>query len=155
MILFEYLDHLPKLPTHFNDIVEGDKTDLSWHKSSTYHWYKCPQEIKDWIKENIKPLLQSYEIQKIGLQEMTADILPHKDLSRPFALNYLFRTGDGVLSLYETNHFYKSGFIGLDKVKPIKQVSVEPFRWHILNTSVLHGVSNIKTPRMSLTIDVV
>ena len=154
MILFEYLDYLPRIPEKFNALVEGEKVDMSWHKSETYHWYKCEEELKQWVRENIKPVL-SYEIKKIGLQEMTADILPHKDLSRPFALNYLFRTGDGILSLYNSNHVYKSGFIGLDKVTEIKRVSVEPFRWHIINTSVLHGVSNIKTPRMSLTIDVV
>jgi hypothetical protein len=38
------------------------------------------------------------------------------------------------------------------KLKIIKQVVIEPGKWHIINTHVLHGVTNVETQRTAITI---
>ena len=152
MNLFNYVD-LPQIPEHLlTHIIDNDGVDRSWHASNNYLWYMCHDELKGWVRQNIGDKIS---IGKIGLQEMTKDILPHTDTGRAFALNYIVRTGDGILSHYETKNFYNGGFISIDKCKEINRVAVEPFKWHMLNTSVLHGVSGIKSSRLALTINVV
>jgi len=152
-MMFQYRDDLPRLPDNLHNLLFVNVDNQSWHESPNYRWYSCDEIVKDWLRQNIKPLVP---FNKIGLQEMVGDILPHKDTGRNYALNYLLTTGSGVLSHYkQVSGEYKGGFITLNNVFETSVVDIEPFRWHIICTSELHGVSNIQSPRRAITINVV
>ena len=150
MKYFEYLDELPKIPEDLATIVlTMDAENRSWFKDPNYRFYRCPPLVKEWLFDNIK-----MNIVKVGVQEMVGDILPHIDTGRDRAINYLLKTGGGILSHYTSMCKYTGKFIPLHKVSEVSRVDVEPFRWHTLDTSKLHGVSNIKSTRLAVTINV-
>ena len=150
MILFEYKDEIQKLPDNFvQEIINHDTENRSWFKDDNYKFYRCSEELKSWVRDNVK-----LSFGKIGIQEMWNDIQPHKDPNRNYALNYLIKTGDADLCYYTSNSFYKRGtYISLDKCKEIARFKPEPFRWHIISTSYLHAVVGVTFQRISLTID--
>ena len=152
-MMFQYRDDLPKLPESMIELLFVNVENDSWHNSDNYRWYPCHEQVKQWLRENIKPIVP---FNKIGLQEMVGEILPHKDTGRTYALNYLLTTGSGILSHYtQTTGNYTGGFVTLNNVVETSVVDIEPFRWHIICTSELHGVSNIQSPRRAITINVV
>jgi len=150
---FQYRDDLPKLPDSMIEMLFVDVENASWHSSPNYRWYACHDLVKLWLREHIDSVVP---INKIGLQEMVGEILPHKDIGRNYALNYLLTTGGGVLSHYtQIIGNYKGGFVSLNNVVQTSIVDIQPFRWHIICTSELHGVSNICAPRKAITLNVV
>jgi hypothetical protein len=67
----------------------------------------------------------------------------HRD-PRIYGISYILKTGgsDVVTSLYDDNQHIKYSTI------------IKPHCWHVIKTSNLHSVSNIKTERISLSISV-
>lgn len=148
-MLFEYLENIPDLPSEFiQQIINHEEVNRSWFYDEHYKFYRVSDELKNWVYDNIP------NVYKVGIQEMTGNILPHKDTGRKTALNYLITTGGGELCHYSYMGIYSGGFIPLNKVKCISRVKVEPRKWHKLNTDILHGVENVTSNRLALTINV-
>lgn len=149
--VFEYLEDIPPLPNELiSDIINNDGVNRSWHNSPHYKFYIPSKRLISWCVENIKG------VKKVGIQEMDSDLPPHIDVGRNFAINYIVDTGGGSLCHYSSNKPYTSenGFVPIQYVKEISKVYVEPRRWHILDTSILHGVVGITGKRLSLTVNV-
>ena len=89
---------------------------------------------------------------------MSKTVPAHCD-KRLWAVNYILKTGGSGV----TTTFYQE--VGQPilrepatrvqenaKLDVIDQVIIEPFRWHILSTVVLHGVENIESQRQAVTL---
>lgn len=147
----KYIDSIPQLPDiYIQEILNNERVNRSPHTDEKYKFYRCSDELKQWINDNIR-----YKITKIGIQEMFGTILPHRDPKRDYALNYIIKTGCGELCYYNTNVLVKAGnYVPYNLVKEVGRYAIEPFRWHIINTKKLHGVVGVTEPRLSLTVDI-
>ena len=154
MLIFQYLDSLPKIPAELLvDPIVHDESLIGFQKASYKRWAAKP-ELLEWLKTNI-----SNYINIAGVQTQEGTLQPHCDRRR-WAVNYLINTG----GTNATTEFYQylnypivfSGvgvaFVPGDKLKTLKQVVIEPGRWHILNTHILHGVTNVESQRQAVTI---
>jgi hypothetical protein len=166
MLLFQYLDALPAIPKDLIDNMSiGDniritKTDLPME--ATYSRWTINSEIINWLHTNI-----STNIDLAGLQKMTwTDSAPaYKRIVRPhcaqrrWAINYIIEPGGSEVT---TTFYRQPGFpivrepftrILVDsELTILEQKIIEPNRWHILNTNVLHGIENAVTQRQAITI---
>lgn len=150
MILFNYLDHIPELPAELvHDVINHETTNRSWFYDEKYKFYRASDLLKEWVYDNIK------DVTKVGIQEITGNLLPHIDRNRTKAINYLITTGGGSLCHYSYDGIYQQDrFVPLEHVNEISRIDVKPFKWHTVNTQVLHGVVNINSPRLAVTINV-
>ena len=153
MLIFQYLDSLPKIPAELLvDPIVHDESLIGYQTGIYARWEAKPDLIQ-WLKTNI-----SNYVNIAGIQIMTADTIPHCD-RRHWAVNYLTDLGGSNV----TTAFYQKenwpivappsvrlpDYTGL---KTLKQVVIEPGRWHILNTHILHGVTNVESQRQAVTI---
>jgi len=176
MFLFKYLDLLPAIPVEllldpipdfsesnigYFDNGSGWSNNATTH-NATYTRWGINQGLTQWVQAHI-----SSDVEMAGVQIMSWDesvlpgdrkVNPHCDY-RKWALNYVYETGgeNVATSFYGekdqrilrdpgcriTNH---------ESLTVLKTVVIEPNRWHILNTNVLHGVSNVETVRKAVTI---
>lgn len=150
MMLFNYLDYIPELPAELvHDVINHETINRSWFYDERYKFYRVSESLKEWVYANIK------DVTKVGIQEITGNLLPHIDRGRTKAINYLITTGGGSLCHYSYNGVYEQDrFVSLDLVTEISRINIEPFKWHMINTQVLHGVDNITSPRLALTVNV-
>jgi len=154
MIIFQYLDALPKIPLHLLvDALIPDESQIGFRKASYKRWAAKP-ELLEWLNIHIS----SY-VNIAGIQTQEGNLQPHCD-KRRWAVNYLIKTGgtNATTEFYQRpNHpviFSGSGYelSPEDELKVIKQVVIEPGRWHIINTHILHGVTNVESQRRAVTI---
>ena len=175
MILFQYLDDLPPVP---NDIVSNILTNVRSQqidhavphrnidlkdrtvKNVVYNRHRATDELINWIRKNISI---NYESLGVQIQDPNPDNqrhFPHTDTSpRHWVLNYNIQPGGGnvITSWYQENGYpvLREGTTrpkDVDQLELIQSVCVEPFRWHLLNTQVLHGVENIEHSRIAVTV---
>lgn len=153
MILFQYLNALPQIPKELLiDPRVPDESKIGFHDNEYTRWAAKP-ELVDWLKENI-----SNDVKLAGVQVITADVPMHCD-KRKWALNYLIELGGTDV----TTSFHK--LPGKDVIQPpasrawneptseeLFSVVLEPFKWHILNTNVLHKVAKVTGQRIAITI---
>ena len=173
MLLFEYLDSLPAIPnellinpgTNSNDYI---KQPDERHKHLPAHWratfarYSINTALLDWLRTNI-----STSLDLAGLQRMTWPddaisgkriIVPHTDAVRNWAVSYLFELGgtNVTTSFYQEQDFSlireSDRLFKTERLTVVKQLVIEPYRWHLINTSVIHGVENVETQRQAITI---
>ena len=180
MIIFEYLDWLPKIPDEFlkypaektkEGLISFGSTYTSEHGYSRgirgiikpgtgaqYIRWKLRPEFKQWIEENI---VDSYDLGASGLQALKPNSDPaghfatHTD-SRKWVLNYIFETGgDDVWTSFYT---YKSQLLQTpDTVQPtgltkIYTTKVGTHRWCLLNAHVYHDVIGITHTRHAISL---
>jgi hypothetical protein len=162
-----YLDFLPQIPKnlleHYDNNVNNpfhvslrnrkNNIDIDVHHITDI-------KLKTWLKFNICQDADSYTASFAQGTNNISSQLPHVDFSRRYTLNYILDTGgDNVL----TNFYCEDGFNLLRTDIPdrsyqyknlnlIDSVQFEPNRWHILNTKIIHGVTNIISPRISVQI---
>ena len=167
--LFKYIDSIPELPQELIDeIINHDLENLSQHKINHYRLFKASEKLNSWCRENIDG------VERVAIQEILADVGPHTDLNRECAINYLVTTGNGKLCHYSSDHVrveslhrpvYSTETMNFSKPivshraplklsKEISRVDIQTNRWHIINTKVLHGVVDINSVRLALTINI-
>jgi hypothetical protein len=154
MLIFEYIDSLPRIPLELLiDPALPDESKIGFQKSIYKRWSAKP-ELLDWLKTNI-----CNYVNIAGVQTIEDNLEIHCD-RRNWAVNYLIKTGgpNVVTTFYQYPGapivFTGSGYTITPNVdlKPIKEIVIEPGRWHIINTHILHGVSNIESHRKAITI---
>lgn len=170
MLLFAYLDKLPPIPTY---LVEQQKERYQNHHALSrtmpdgsvavnidYRRWDLDDDINSWLKQNI------CEADATGLQisrcvEGSTTHLCHTDsYPRRWVINYMFETGGTAA----TTRFFKEVGQPLTRdpltrpvpeydpgIEVIHSVVIEPYRWCILNSSVLHDVVGITGERKSIT----
>jgi hypothetical protein len=166
MLLFQYLDALPAIPKDLIDNMSIGDNLISTKPNSvleaTYARWAINDELIDWLHTNI-----STNIERAGLQKITwtdwapayrREVRPHCDLRR-WAINYIIELGGPEVT---TTFYRQPGFPVVrepctempdnSNLIILEQKIVEPNRWHILNTNVLHGIENAVTQRQAITV---
>ena len=153
--LFKYIDSIPELPQELIDeIVNHDPNNLSVHRTHNYKKFRSSSKLQSWCKENIKGVVL------VAIQEIHANVGPHSDWGRECAINYLVTTGNGKLCHYSSESAMSFGkpnaktYAPIKSSKEISRVDIQPNRWHIINTEVLHGVVDVTSVRLALTVNI-
>jgi hypothetical protein len=150
---FQYLDFFPPIPDDFLINYTIREKDLNW-KWDEYRRYTIDKKLQNWLATHV------YKETQANCQVLKQDIMPHCDL-RNWALNYIINPGGE--NVFTT--FYKipdKELVIAHKARPkpgdplisVMSVQIEPKRWHILNTHILHGVTGITDSRSAITIHV-
>lgn len=177
MFLFQYLDYLPPVPDNLvSDILSGIKNmpvdnmppmrsiknGNQVFENVLYKRYTPNQELLDWIHNNISNQYTTIGVQIQDPGKTNHTHAPHADASfRNWVLNYSLQTGgpNVITSWYQCNgapvvrpspEAYRPADI--TEFEKIESVQFEPCRWHLLNASILHGVENIQTDRISISL---
>ena len=104
-----------------------------------YELYNAPDILKSWIKSNVPLNFNDSNPFLIRIQKIVANIAEHIDPTRDIAYNFLLVDNNA-----QTNWHHRDRSI-------IESTRFNPFRWHRLNSGVLHSVSDYKTPRIAIT----
>jgi hypothetical protein len=147
----EYLD-LPHIP---DELIEGYDVILNHpvfvnqrnqeSNTSFYSTRRLQEKLYWWLRR--KDIAWPWQINKVNTQYqiLSSDVPVHRDIGRTVAYNYiLYPGGDNVVT--NIYNVYK---------QVIESVCIEPFRWHRINVSKLHGVHNIVPGlnRISITVN--
>lgn len=171
MLLYQYLDLLPQIPEellqdpipHYGPDNIG-YTDGGSNYEATYTRWGINQALTEWLRDNIinNVAIAGIQIMSWGNEVPPGrrKVNPHCD-KRKWALNYIYETGgDAVTTSFYCERGHKTirapgtrlqDFSKLDK---IDSIVLEPRRWHVLNTNVLHGVTNVETTRKAVTVGI-
>lgn len=172
MLLFKYLDNLPKVPEHLIPTeVDIDKqrnytAEMRTMTSSSgdipnilYTRNNASKELNDWIVDNISDKLFLPSIQTSHYIGGSETHLAHTDsFPRKWVLNYIYERGGENPS----TNFYREKSQPLvrphltkptdkDSLQLVKSVHVDTHRWWILNALVIHDVVGITGNRSSIT----
>jgi hypothetical protein len=153
MLLYQYLTALPPIPAHLLlDAYLLDESKIGFQDGEYTRW-ALRFKIQEWLNENI-----SNEILISGMQIITGDIPMHCD-KRHWALNYIIETGgDAVKTGFHklpgepTRQTPSARAWNAAHSEEICSIVLEPFRWHIINTHVLHSVTGVTSTRKAVTL---
>jgi hypothetical protein len=138
MKYFEYVD-LPQIPQELIEEVYNSISEKNFkHSFNRYRTYHCEKKLKDYISNFFD---SQYTI---GIQVIEKGIPIHIDFNRSEAFNYIIKTGGNDVSTC----FYKD----LISKEKIKDIVIEPFRWHTLNVSKPHNVVGLTDDRVAITV---
>jgi hypothetical protein len=175
MVLYQYLDYLPSIPQDMaehmvnchreQEILFTVPERLTLHagqavKNVSYNRYQLAAELEQWIKANVCDWFNCAGFQTQMPYLPSQSHLPHTDTwPRRWVLNYNLQTGGSKVI---TRWYQEQGHellrndctrpASLDNLVCVESVQLEPHRWHVLNTSVLHAVDNIETTRMTISL---
>ena len=175
MIFFQYLDNLPAVPDDLVanvlntlDSVPIDHAvpqravliDNEQVENITYNRHRAIDELTEWIHQNISSQYISFGVQVQTPKPHINTHFPHTDtLPRIWALNYnLDPGGDNVITSWYQERGHSILRPGpcrpqdISQLDVLESVQIQPRRWHLLNTQVLHGVENIHGPRIAITL---
>lgn len=165
MLLFQYLDALPVIPIELlrDPVVPEIAITFRANIAANYTRWGIKQDLQDWLHNNI-----TTNLALAGLQTMTwseghdqrKDVLPHCD-RRNWAINFIIEPGGPAVTtsfyLEPGQPTFRPAGCRIDRHDKLIQVwsgVIEPGRWHIINTRVLHGVENVATQRRAVTIGI-
>jgi hypothetical protein len=163
MFLFQYLDQLPRVPV---DILKDghieDQTRIGWRQGSYIRW-PVSTKLNTWLIDNLGADL--FTRSSSGMHFSRGANKPHCDL-RAWALNYVIVPGGEKVEtifwqeedqpLVREPATYRNGTTSA-KLDEVWRVQIEPHRWHLLNTNVIHsvtGVTDMQKPRQGISISV-
>ena len=141
MKLFEYID-LPKIPEYLTQEIYNsiNNPDAFPGKSKIYSIHDGTKPLYEFVHQYFDSnyLVQAQQI--IGGTELPM----HTDFRRNCTYNFLIDCGgeDVYTSFYNEDRTL------------IERHKIEPFRWHLLNTSVLHGVTGTELGRNRVGVSV-
>jgi hypothetical protein len=143
-------------------------TNLGYHYStakqhfpsmSNYHFLEVSDNIRKWVSENINPEFTAH----IQVIDQGTVIPPHIDEVRSKAVNYIIKSGgNSVTSFYYVKGEYQNltatpqTSIPYERLSVMESVLIEPKRWHSLDVTQIHGVTNMDPAqkRIALTLSV-
>lgn len=139
---------------NFNLTVNGE------HKTgSTYYRYEPGLELSNWVKEFIHP-----DVAVVGLQIVQgSDIFQcHTDTNfRRYIINYLVKSGGphATTVFYQEHGFpleqnVKKYICDYSTLNVVESVVVPEKTWFSINGQVLHGVTNLESSRIALSLGV-
>lgn len=177
MVLFQYLDYLPPIPenlvskilTGIRDMPTNSAPPLrsivdnnSVFENISYKQYVADKEVTDWVRDNISSQYTRFGVQIQNPGQNNRRHAPHADsIDRTWVLNYVIQPGgpDVVNTWYHKNgvpvkrpgtEAYRPADI--TEFETLESVQFETGRWHLLTASILHGVENIISERISMTL---
>jgi hypothetical protein len=162
---------LPTIPEHFvQDILTNDPGEVfrdyqGWAHfkdgkeitSASNPFYYASKELEQWLKDNIESTYNDVGIRYAHYKEGTTTAGVHTDQTRKYVLQYLLKTGNGILNFWQEK--------GHDVVRDGRYTSnnyndlilLESFNigegvWVLLNTNILHSVENLDSDRISVQV---
>lgn len=120
---------------HFKDLAHFDFLEVN-------------DSLNEWARQYIDP-----NVAHVSIQAMYGGttITPHIDEMRSYAFNYVVATGgsNSKTCFYkpkaEYSHLrvYPQTVFPIDRLDLVKEIQIEPHRWHRLDTSTIHSVENL------------
>lgn len=139
-------------------------TNIGYHYSSgkkifpdiaDYDFLEPSDAVKNWVVNNINLDCLAF----IQVMSNGTVVPPHIDEARSKAINYLIETGgEASTTFYQPKNEYKKLSITPQVVIPytrldvIESTVIEKKLWHELDVKVIHGVENISSRRLALTL---
>lgn len=152
--LITYLDDLPEIPENLlSQCYDPLISTLGFNDGSYYRW-SVTDSLQQWLVDNICTVTQ-----RMGCQTMEDTVPPHTDV-RNWAINYIINTGGTVTTAFHRDPG-KDLLAGpgqrrsFDSVEQIAEFCIEPRRWHLICTHVLHSVRGITGKREAITIGLI
>jgi hypothetical protein len=115
-------------------------------------------DLLDWVTENVAPNHCGVHIQVIDDGEY---VFPHVDMLRTRVWNYTIDTGDAETIFYKAKPEYAHlpviprTYVPYERVDKVKTIKIDANRWHELDVTQVHGVENVKSPRIAISISFV
>ena len=115
-------------------------------------------EILNWVSKCVAPNHCGVHIQVIDGGEY---VFPHIDMLRNRVWNYTLDTGGAETSFYQAKAEYTHlplvprTYVPYERVDKIKTIKIDANRWHELDVSKVHGVEQVKTPRIAISVSFV
>lgn len=136
--MFEYVNNI-SIPD-FNIIQAARKSCSEDHLSrfERYFLFRCNDDLRDYLKKEF-PKTFSFGVQKILNGQKI-----HIDHKRNTVYNFIIETGGSDV----TTCFWSD----LQGSELLKEVKIEPMRWHKLNVTIPHSVKNITAERIAITV---
>lgn len=129
-------------------------TAYTYKGLATFTMIKLEGPVLDWIKENVCAEIDGLHIQLIEGEY----VFPHVDMLRSRVWNYTIDTGDAVTCFYKAKPEYAHlpvvprTYVPYERVDKIDTIKIDAHRWHELSVCDIHGVEEIKAPRLALSI---
>jgi hypothetical protein len=163
---YRYLDHLPKLPigleSNISSFSQDDVQDINYIKNKTIHYsrWNVSSDVAHWVSDHITPDFLKLGVQIHDRVDTANKHNPHTDKTRAWVLMYCIQPGGDAVttSWYQEQHEPMMRELGIytpDIKAPltkIESVIVEPRRWFLLNSRIIHAVENITGKRISLAV---
>ena len=174
MTLYQYLDHLPAVPDHLTACYHagtdlnrlGDQVQNLYQPGpgQAHHLRFRPSAALDqWLNENLQPWRGETSV--AWTYSPDPECYPvehrlHRDTKREWVLMYLLHAGGNEV----TTTFYQHADqtlemrigprpdIDVAAVSVLDHVVIACQRWCLVNAMVIHGVTGITQPRISLQI---
>jgi hypothetical protein len=133
-------------------------TAYKYEDLANFKMIQAKGELMKWVTQNV-----ASNHCGVHLQVMTEGkyVFPHVDMLRTRVWNYLIDTGDADTCFYKPKLEYEHlslvprTYVPYERVDRIQTIKIEPHRWHELDVSKIHGVENIKSPRLSISVSFV
>ena len=137
--------NIPKIPDNLllcdpTFIVNNYSNIWNVIETEVYRQYQVSQDLIDYLQ----PYFDIDISKNLKYQILNKNIPIHKDIGRTKAINYLIDAGGETV----TTTWYS------DELEPLFNKTIEPFKWHIINTEINHGITGIIDKRLALTISI-
>ena len=157
---FDNLEINPWWPTLKKSAPNNtDKTNTNYPQSdfAQYKQYLAPELLIIWLNDHG---LLNENVRHPRIQRMVGgnQIYPHFDYPRTFAINYLITDSVATTCFYKhkTNPDIKPSAtnesIASDEIELTDSVVFDHHRWHWLDVTKIHNVTNITIPRVAITL---
>lgn len=143
METFKYCPEIPLPPQELCDItveeilaIENKFRPNPQGDGRFYTVHNAKPELIEWAKGvfDIEPLAVRYQVIRNGISI-------HTDIKREWCYNFILNGANGITEFYLP-----------DKTTLINSVKIEERRWHWMNNSIHHTVSNVEGYRYAITV---
>lgn len=138
----EVLDAIMELAQKGNTTYRFSKDSSSYYQN--FNTYSTQGIIKEWIDQYIGPLFNEEPYYPI-VQTISNSLAVHIDTNRTYAYNFLLECGGDDVCTFWTTQVNDNADVLHNSIIP-KGV------WHRLNTKVPHGVKNIQSNRIAISV---
>jgi hypothetical protein len=157
------LESIKEFTPSFNDNLLGVAFNQAQQyykeKIASFAFVNPPEELTEWVKENITLPYRGVNIQVMSGGEFVA---PHIDEIRKGGLNYIIQTGgpDVKTKLYKPKLEYanlkvtpQTVFL-YDTIDEVYSETLSINKWHILDVTQIHSVNNLDPLGVRISISV-
>ena len=155
---------LPSIPVELEEECYGRITEsYSFFSPNGFTKYSVSDNLEKWLKQNVISKLENYQLSDvISVQTISSSypITPHVDGAGEVSVFYILDLGgDNV----QTSWFLQDGYPLIrdrtvrnintfDNVKMCFSKKLQPKKWVLLQSNILHNVTNITTLRTSVAL---
>ena len=153
---------LPSIPVELEEECYAQITDNGYIASAGFTKYSVSDNLKKWLELNVISKLENYLVADISIQTISSSyrITPHIDGAGEVSVFYILDLGGDDV---QTSWFLQSGYPLIrdrtvrniktfDDVEMCFTTRLQPKKWVLLQSNILHNVTNITTLRTSVAL---